>query len=177
MPAAIPILRLTDTAGIEEDSASRTPVPVRGRSALRHVGLSPGDRRTIEQADDPEVMSLAQAAVSADGEVTFTTTDPAQGHAIFADSPSTGSASGISGPVDVSGEVVRGAGPAHEPGISGMVLSHSGSRYVPRLALGPMSVGLTTGDRGVVSRQAEPAVGRSRPPPADRSRRRRRRLS
>ncbi len=158
--AAFLLLTLAGTPfAVAGDVPSFAYVLARGQSALWQVDLSAGDRRLLELSDHPEVMALGQASVTAPGEVIFTTTNAAQRHAIFAFNPASGSVSGVSGPIDVFGEIVRGAGPPLEPATSGLVLSPSGSLYALRSFLGPMGVSVATGDRSVISQSVEPMVG------------------
>ncbi len=138
-------------------------VLARGQSALWEVGTETGDRRLLELAAYPAVMSVSHAVVTRGGELVFTATNAALQRAVFAYNPSTGSRVAVSGPLDGYGEVVRGAGPPLDPLVSGLALAPWGGLYALRGFLGPVLVSLATGDRTVVSQSVKPAVGEGFP--------------
>lgn len=135
----------------------------RGQSAFWEIDTASGDRRLLELADYPRVLALSQAVVTPTGELLFTASNAAQQHAVFAFNPATGGRTGVSGPIDGYGEVVRGQGPPLQPLTNGLALAPWGGLYVLRALQGPIHVSVATGDRAVVSQSAEPAVGAGHP--------------
>lgn len=138
-------------------------VLARGQSGVWQVDLATGNRVPIDLSDYPEVLTVSQAVVTGTGELIFSATNAAQGRAIFAANPATGSRTGVSGPIDVFGDIVRGAGPPLEPATGGLALAPWAGLYALRSFLGPMHISLVTGDRSIVSQSAPPAVGSGAP--------------
>ncbi len=145
------------------DLPTHVHVLAHNQSALWRIDTASGDRELVELSAYPLVMTVYQAVQTPGGEVVFTASNAAMKYGVLAYNPATGGRSGVSGPVEGDGSVVRGSGPAFEPSISGLAMAPWGALWVLRTFQGPMHVSPVTGDRTVTSQPANPRVGSGYP--------------